>query len=390
MAKRDGLPVLPDNELPDDVQHTFENDMGDDAIERLYAMLGSSDSTLKIALYRALPNSRKQAYLCAIDAEEFSLDEIKRRFGGGDFVVKGYDERSKLRINQTVTIEGDPVALVPALPQMTASPATAPLDMGAMLQLMHENNKALLSGLSQILQPPPQPSRADFLAEMAQMRSIFVSDAPRENGIDGIMKGIELARSITPKEGGTDGMDVLLEAVKSLAPVITTAMTKNERPPQRTAPAHPQQIAAQPVNSILTQAQPAPVPVSVLPEADDNMMLKFYLGILVGYAEQDRDTSLYAEVVMDNVPEEKLQELLAMPDPVAHLGAIHPDVLAHRDWFQSLINETKSFFELTEPDIAGTVGQNLPEKSTENAPETASNSAINGIAGRSGGNTSNT
>lgn len=386
MAKRDDLPVLPDSDLPDDIQRTFENDVGDDAIERLHAMLGSSDNPLKIALYRALPNSRKQAYLCALEVEDFSLDEIKRRFGGGDFVVKGYDERSKLRVNQTVTIEGDPVALVPALPAPTTAPA--PLDLGALARLMQENNQALLSGLATILQPAPQQSRSDIIDDMIKMKTLFGNAAPSSDGIENIMKGIQLARDITPREGGVDGMEVLLETVKSLAPAFTKALTANEPRPQRTAPAHPQ-IAAQPVNSIVAQAQPAPVPVSALPEADDDMMLKFYLGILVGYAEQDRDTSLYAEVVMDNVPEEKLQELLAMPDPVAHLGAIHPGVLAHRDWFQSLINETKSFFDLTEPDIADTVSPNLPENNEKNAPETASNSAANGITGRSGGNITN-
>lgn len=386
MAARDKLPQLPgvDDETDIQAHSVFENDMGDDAIERLYAMLGSSDNPLKIALYRALPNSRKQAYLCAIDAEDFSLDEIKRRFGGGDFVVKGYDERSKLRINQTVSIEGDPVALVPALAAPTAAP---PVDLAALATMMQENTRAMLAGLVQIIAPPvPQQSRADFLQELVTMRSIFANDAPRSDGIENIMKGIELARSIAPREGNADGMDVLLETVKSLAPVFTKVLTANERP-QRTAQARPQ-LAAQPV--IKNADHHAPVPVPVLPESDDDMMLKFYLGILVGYAEQDRDTSLYAEVVTDNVPEEKLQELLAMPDPVAHLGAIHPGVLAHRDWFESLINETKSFFELTEPDIADTVIENIPENNEKNAPATASNITTNGIGGRSGGNTSDT
>lgn len=381
MATRDKLPVLSDDDLPGDIQHTFENDVGDDAIEKLYAMLGSSDSTLKIALYRALPNSRKQAYLCAIEADDFSLDEIKRRFGGGDFIVKGYDERSKLRINQTVTIEGDPVALAPALPHSTA-PAPTPLDLGALANMMQDNTRMMLEGLARVLQPAPQPSRADFLAEMAQMRSIFGNDAPRENGVDNIMKGIELAKSITPKEGGTDGMDVLLEAVKSLAPVITNVMAKNERP-ARTVQPHPQ-LAAQPV----TQAHPAPAPA--LPESDDDMTLKFYLGMLVGFAQQNRDTSLYADLIIDQVSEEKLMELLAMPDPVAHLGTIHEGVLTYRVWFESLINEIKPFFELTESDIADTVSENLQGNTEKNAPKTASNGAIDGLTGRSGGNITNT
>jgi hypothetical protein len=69
-------------------------------------------------------------------------------------------------------------------------------------------------------------------------------------------------------------------------------------------------------------------------------VLSYYLGFLVGKAQGGADASLYAELVLDNVPDPQLTPLLARGDQlIDHLIEIHPPVAQHREWFVKLIQE---------------------------------------------------
>jgi hypothetical protein len=107
------------------------------------------------------------------------------------------------------------------------------------------------------------------------------------------------------------------------------------QPPQQ---AHPQLAAPQPPQ----QSQPQN-------EDEEAMMFKYYLNMLVGFAAQGRDVSLYADLVVDNVPEDKLLSILNDAHPIESLGAINSGVLQHRAWFDSLLSEVKTILGLTEP-----------------------------------------
>jgi hypothetical protein len=230
---------------------------------------------------------------------------------------------------------------------MSLSPYSAPapaLDIQALMQAMQDSNKQMLMGLAQILQPQ-QNSRADMLAELATMRDIF--GAPQQNsGADPmtmLIKGIELAGNMAPKAGGeTSGMDVLLESIKSFAPTIGAVVAQSAGNQARAAQLRP--ISSRP-QAIIEHTQPIEEPQH---EDNEAMMFKYYITMLVGFAAENRDTALYADLIADNLPEEKVRELLNNPDVIGMLGGINSGVLTHRVWFESVISELRIIFSLTE------------------------------------------
>ena len=162
-----------------------------------------------------------------------------------------------------------------------------------------------------------------------------------------LLKGIELSRSLqTPATGEAGGMDVLLESIRAFAPAISTVVEQGvaqknmARPqPRPQQPQQPQPAIAPPINA----------------QEDENMLLKYYLGILCGYAAQNRDTSLYADLIADNLNDDQLSALLNKTDVVGHLATLDSRVNDNRAWFESVVTELKTIAGLTEPENAATV-----------------------------------
>lgn len=93
-------------------------------------------------------------------------------------------------------------------------------------------------------------------------------------------------------------------------------------------------------------------------------MLKYYIGVLIGFAKENRDPILYADLIADNLSDEKIMELLNKPDVIGHLLTIHPGVADVRPWFESVLGELRVIMGLTES--GNTVSVDLPET---NLPE---------------------
>ena len=80
-------------------------------------------------------------------------------------------------------------------------------------------------------------------------------------------------------------------------------------------------------------------------------MLSYYLAFLVSKAKIGSDPSLYAEVVLDNVPDDQLMPMLNRGDAlISDLVSLHPPVGEHREWFTKLLKEIN---DLLEPEPEG-------------------------------------
>ena len=66
------------------------------------------------------------------------------------------------------------------------------------------------------------------------------------------------------------------------------------------------------------------------------MFIKKYVGMLVERAERGSDPDLYADFVLDNVPENVIKEHLANENIIEELSKIDPRVAQHAEWFNSL------------------------------------------------------
>lgn len=348
--------------LFDDNHDIFDDNEEPDVFQRIKSFCSSDDAADTLGIYRAVPNSRKENFICNINTGDFAPDLIKSRFGGGEFIIKAYDNKSKIRLNQRLFIEGEPIIESIKAPALFNSQQSAPaFDMPSFLNAIQESNKQMLVGLAQIMQPRGD-SEVAMLEKMQLYKNLFSSgNIPAENPMDMLIKGIELAKSMEPRAAGeATGMDVLIETVKSFAPAITAVVGQSRRntKPQIPLPAH-------------SQSAPAIPDIPSAPEQSENeetMLFKYYVNMLVGFASQDRDPQLYADLIADNMSDEKISELLNNPNIIDDLIKINPGVSEHRTWFEAVILELKIIMGLTEPVQQNIVDAPKINLSDKNAP----------------------
>ena len=350
--------------LPQGGQNYFDEDVEEpDVFQKIRAFCETGGASGTLGLYRAVPNSKKENFIVDIEAIDFSPGFIKDRFGGGDYIIKAYDDRSKIRLKQHLSIEGDPIIQATRSTGLnTIQASTMPqLDIPALMAAMQESNRQLLQGMMQVMQPQAH-SRADMLAELAQMREIFGPQqaASTIDPMNMLIKGIELAGSMAPKAGGeTSGMDVLLESIKSFAPAIGAVVAQNAAKPPS-----PRQ-SNQPVQRQISANVENTPPQST--ESENDMLMKMYLAQLVAYAKANKDPSLYADLIADNLSDEQIMSILSRPNVIEYLAGINPGVNDVTIWFESLILELKIIMGLTEPVSSHTVLAPIIDLKSENA-----------------------
>jgi len=343
-------------------QPEHENDEQErDEYAELFSGLEESEGE-KVLLYRIKPGSIKQGLLCKLEPGT-PLEDIPARFGGGDYIIKRLHGGRILRSTK-IFVEGEPKGSTVST-EKNLGPS-GPMELKDLFQAMQENNKQLLLGMAQIFAPSQtqQVSKQSLIEELTAMRALFSNDKPQVDPVAGIMKGIELAKALVPgTQGEANGTDVLLEAIKSFAPVAAKAMEnaslqqqQQQRQPQQ------QQIAA------TTDAAPVDTAATHEPSEDENEMLfKYYVGLLVGYAAAGKDAVLYADVIADNLSDKQIMELLDKPDLIEYLKAFAPEVETHRVWFEALIAELRVIMALTEEPENTSVAAIDTEKPDENA-----------------------
>lgn len=186
-----------------------------------------------------------------------------------------------------------------------------------------------IAGAVSALRPPPAP---------------VVQGESTSKAIDMFMQGLQMARELREDSGSQDtsigGMlrDVLKSPLMAAAVQSATAAPAQAQPP-RIPNLTPNAPIPQP-----TQVSHAKPP-TVQPEQN---VLEYYLGVLVGKAKTGADPSLYAELVLDNLPDAQLTPMLARGDAlIGDLIAIHAPVADHREWFAALLKEIN---ELLVPD----------------------------------------
>jgi len=213
-----------------------------------------------------------------------------------------------------------------------ATPAPSPVSLLSGIDIPAAIT-AISALLSTLRPPPPQPVPQGVNPDRA---------------IDMLMKGFELARELKGNEGGAEPtlMGLMSDLLKSpmVGQMVAAAQAQPQaqqriappRPPQQ-PPKPPAQPLAPPLNtppvqppaqSFASETQPEPV----------NPMLTQYLALLCAKAADGADPALYADLVLDNLDPDLLDQLLArLPTPVDGLIADHAAVAEHREWFEQLV-----------------------------------------------------
>lgn len=309
----------------------------------LMAELGGVDGT-RCTVYRARKN-QPNVYVFACSPQEFSLDDLRDKYNGGAFrifitrpghtgvwrnipiyVEEGAAKPEVSNGSETATLiammrEGfQRQADVMKAALTPVAPAAEPITMAAILPQLPAIITAMAAAVTALRPPAPPPA----------------APAAKDNGIDLFIKGVELARDLG---GGGDGgdtslMSILKELVKSpmMAAAVESVASRAPQMPQQVQQ-RPQLAAPQP-----TTVAPVPTPAPPAPEVmTPNPTLAYYLGMLCTMSQNGKDPSLYADLVLDNAPDELLTPMLEADDGVAFLAQFHPSVEQHRQWFAQLI-----------------------------------------------------
>lgn len=323
-----------------------------DSLVALMAELGSIDGS-RCTVHRAEKNQPLE-YVFACSPSEFSLDDLRDKYGGGTFrlfVTKpGHTGVWRNMLVHVARTAGTPMAADPNAAMLSVMregfarqaevlkaalapqvPAGEPVTMATILPQLPAIITAAAAAITALRPPTPAP------APVAQSK---------DSGIELFIKGVELAQDL---RGGGDGdggglMGILREFVKS--PMMGAAVQAMAAQPQAThQPTRPALAAPQP------QAAPVPAPAPTptdQPMNAPNAALAHYLGMLCAMSQNGKDPALYADLVLDNAPDQLLDELLAADDGVAYLAQYQPQVANHRQWFTQLINIVRD--AMTGPD----------------------------------------
>ena len=338
-----------DDDRPQEVTAADDVPAGPPPVDALSEMMAGLQgaSSARITVYRVVKN-QPQSYMFETDPAGFSLDDLRDKYNGGEFRL--YVTRNgQLWKNMRVVVEPKS-----ARPGMDAAPqVTQVSDMMSMMRDSLAQQTTMIRDMIGMRQASPFANMdlpAIITAAAAALTALRPPPAPppvpqpdvSEKALDMFMRGMEIANSIRDNSGDGGGLGGVLRDV--LRSPIVEAAVRSQMGPQPSPATHPVAPPALPHPAQVSHAKPAdPQPQP----QDENKVLAYYIGFLTGKAQAGADPSLYAELVLDNVPESQLTPLLAMGDSglVDYMIQVNPAAAPHRAWFALLVKEINSLLE---------------------------------------------
>lgn len=344
----------------DDDEQGLSSGQGDDTpavappVDALSEMMASLQgaSTSRITVYRIVKNN-PPSYVFECDPTSFSMDDLRDKYNGGEFRLYVMKD-GRLWKNMRVVVE--PKQIFHG--QDPAAPAATPVT--EMMAVMRDGFAAQAAALRETLATRTVSPFAGMdwpavitaaAAALTALRPPAAPPAPdtTAKALEMFMAGLDMANSVRENAGGGEGGigGMLREVLRS--PIVAAAVQQALPSPQRPPQAAPPPALPNPSAPQVSHAKPAE-PTNP-PQQDETKVLAYYLGFLCGKAQTDATASLYAELVLDNVPDAQLTPLLARGDQlIDYLIEIHPPVAQHRQWFIDLIKEIN---ELLAPEDEG-------------------------------------
>lgn len=280
------------------------------------------DINFKLTIYRIVEGKGERAYLfAALPAELPILDRLRDEYGGGNFEVWIY-KNGKIFKRQKVSVEA------PKKPAYIPPPQQSN-DIGKLAEVMIMGFQKLGEMITHNQNTVREPvnfmeMQTNMMNQMLMMKQLFDSPKP-ENNMDMFLKGVEIAKQFSDGDRESNSNDVFKGLIETFGPPLVSAVTQNVENQKAQAgaeirkPINPKQLAGKP--KMLNPRE---------------MMLKAQLKNLCDKAIQGKDAGLYAEVVVDSVPENIIRQFLGNPNYLQELARIHPPVTMHAPWFNEL------------------------------------------------------
>lgn len=304
----------------------------------------------------------------------------RQRYGGGKFKARVRHPNGQYGITRTYEIDGepraretDPAAAVPPAPAAGAVPdwvraiilpigATFATAFGTLLakKLLETREPATDPAMLELIKSlRTAPRDADPVETFARMMTVMKESGGGNNGAE-MFKMVKDLLELRDRvlESAPDARSPLESVVRDgIRPALQLMERKMNLDEQRAA-----RIQAGPAAAAATPPAAAPVDV------DGDPLALFLAQIplparhfLLGCAKGDKDPSLYADLILDQIPEEMYPEipaLLERPDVVDVFCKVVPAFASYRPWFEQLVGALRDAIARDDEESAGGMGVN--------------------------------
>ena len=340
--------------LPDQ-EPEFVHEEEQDDVSKIQALLKELDMSGGVArIFRQRPGQAKHEYEGEIPADTFTLETIKRAYGGGDyqvrFAAKGgrYVRSIRFSIDPRHKGELDKLLEPPApvsqndnsqallafmMQQQQAQAQQAQQSMTLMMTMMSESQKSMAAIIAAAIggggrQVQSEPS-SKFIEVMMPM--LTESMKPR-GGMAELTENVKLVKELMGSAPEKEEKDDMLEKMMTIgAPLLGAFMSRGQQPQPQPQPVR--------VNPVQPQALPTPEQMAQAEAQDLLGKLRFVTPVLVRAAKKGSFIDSYVDILNDNLDDEGHEMLVFMlqrDDWISTLFNDNPDVVANRQWFENL------------------------------------------------------
>jgi len=317
------------------ISKTFEDDdvddAGDYALMRAAHELGEDGDGVRVHVHWLnTDHELEECFSCHPD--EFTIDRIRDEWGPGKYRIYGR-KHGAIKFNRKIILKKP---LERSLQQQGPNISAV---MGEFAEKMMRQQEAMFSSVKdlvlgaitrQVVTPPDpvllQKSMLDNMVTMKQFLAPAAAPATSDP-VALLLQGIKLAQDLTPRDGGGDSgvADVVLEAIRTFGQPIVEASKNQTAGGMQTLP------GGFPVETPVAAGNP-----QTQQGAPMMIVLKQQLAMLVRQAKQNKTPSLYAELVLDNMPVSMVENFIGRADAIEQMIAINPEVAMVRPWFEQL------------------------------------------------------
>lgn len=312
------------------------------AAERVITMLRSvtDDERSEIKAYRVVNGQLEYcAQFTPADFESGSFEMLRQRFGPGEYDLRLYamnaERKYGLRSRTRIKIAPD-----------TTPPADrVSSEMARIMETVARGQQQMLDALVSIKQTPPVDQMAQ-MTQMLQMMSLMreamgFNQQPQKSSIAEIMEAVREMRAVSdeinPKQEEPESLMGMLPKVLD---AISTV--RGQQQPALMAPVELPQSMMQENPQPAAPSAPAPTADEIAaaqakydPQTMTYIKLMAHVTHLCAMADDGKTPDEAAAYVVEECPDEII-DLLDMPDAVAQLSAMLPQVKARADWFEKV------------------------------------------------------
>lgn len=305
-----------------------------DTLRALGELEGANEARWQVWRLPPLPPGTNKGFLGELTTAELSIAELQLKYGKGRYQIKGFLPNGRYLKSTRLEIANDlPSADVKA----SATLDTSGLDFMQMMQEREERrserNRELMlavvpgaitavAGIFTAMLTRQQPQQ-NILQDVATLKTVLGRDNEQPTTLETVFKALELGMKNAGGHGSeTNWVDVVKEVASSVGPAL---LARAPLPHPSQVPLNAGHPAAAPTPAAAPQLQ-APG-VAQTPEQATMLQLlnwaRSTLAMLAKKAAANADPSLYADWVLDN-----------LPDGVDIAPFIQ--YLQHKDWWQYL------------------------------------------------------